>query len=159
VDGNLTTDFQGEAEEYTANHSMLPATVYTFRVLAANSLGPSNWSAQVNFSTDEAGFCGNPDDVAAYKATKTTMKGDIQRCLIGCAIGGSHTCVVDCIHKQVGLSLPCAMCWFNEGTCTIKKCIRPCTLPKSQACADCSEKECFPECVTCSGIAKEFFPP
>ena len=86
------------------------------------------------------------------------MKGDIQLCLLKCVAGGED-CVVKCINEKVGLSSQCASCWYYEGRCTLAKCIQPCLNPNSQACADCSKRECFPDCVKCSGIPMVFFPP
>eukprot|EP00038_Savillea_parva_P021965 m.36432 g.36432 ORF g.36432 m.36432 type:complete len:722 (-) comp5409_c0_seq1:343-2508(-) len=158
TDAGMQTVYNGSDHVFTANVSLLPATVYTFRVRASSSVGTSTWSAAVNFSTDQAGYCGNPDDVAAYKRTKTTMKHDIQMCMIGCILKGED-CVNDCINKSVGLSKPCADCWYHEGACTLKNCKMCATNPGGQPCADCSRKACFPACVECSGVPQEFFPP
>ena len=137
---------------------LLPATVYRFRVRARNRFGTSAWSPVVSYATIEAGACGNSADVAVFKATKKTMKGGIQACIIGCAVSGPD-CVVKCVHERVGLSTPCATCWAEEGSCTLNRCLQPCLNPGSQACAACSEKECFPDCVKCSGVSRAFFPP
>lgn len=104
------------------SNPLMPATNYTVRVRGANAVGAGDWSRPATFSTDEAGKCGNPADVVAYKATKSTMKGNIQSCLIGCAVNGNReACTVDCINKKVGLSKPCSECWYQQGLCTLQK--------------------------------------
>ena len=46
---------------------------YSFRVRAANDVGPSVWSAVVNYSTDQAGFCGNPRCTAHHHQTPLSI--------------------------------------------------------------------------------------
>eukprot|EP00035_Acanthoeca_spectabilis_P038644 m.54957 g.54957 ORF g.54957 m.54957 type:complete len:632 (-) comp9227_c0_seq1:80-1975(-) len=160
VDGPLSTVFEGDDTQFTADQSMLPATVYHFRVRASNAVGDSEWSDVANYSTDQAGHCGNPSDVAVYKRTKSSMKREIQTCLIKCALDPhQEDCVKNCIQTNVGLTQPCGSCWYEEGMCTLKHCAFPCKIPGSDKCTQCSEQNCFPACVACSGIPKEFFPP
>eukprot|EP00041_Stephanoeca_diplocostata_P008308 m.121919 g.121919 ORF g.121919 m.121919 type:complete len:213 (+) comp17269_c0_seq54:49-687(+) len=160
VDQPLMGIYNGTQTEFLANIHMLPATNYTFRVNANTAIGTSVSSHNVTYVTDGAGYCGNPADVAAFKATKTSMKKDIQSCLIGCKLkGGSKSCVVECINNDVGLSEGCAGCWYDEGQCTLNRCLKDCLNPSSDKCAKCSEDKCFPDCVVCSGVPKYFFPP
>lgn len=112
----------------------------------------------MSFVTSDNGNCGNAADIRTFYLTKTSMKGDIQGCLIGC-IGQGGDCAANCVHTKVGLSLTCAQCWAAEGQCTLDNCILPCLDPNSDACKQCSKDKCFPACVQCSGVPMWAFPP
>ncbi|EGD72515.1 hypothetical protein PTSG_00536 [Salpingoeca rosetta] len=144
--------------QFTTTFPLFPSATYTFRVRACNAIGCGAFSNNRHFTTARTGHCANSKDAHAYKATKSTMKPSIQGCLISCVASGT-SCVITCIEKKVGLSKGCANCWAQEGLCTLKNCILPCTNPKSKKCAECSEKKCFPACVACSGVPRQYFPP
>lgn len=154
---NLYNVYQGTATSYTSNRGLLPGSMYTFRARAINEGGVGPWGKSLTVSTNEKGGCGNVEDLLIFFNSKTTMKGDIQKCIIECITGGKQ-CVVDCIHDQVGLSVPCSRCWGEEATCTLKNCILPCTIPTSNSCTTCSRERCFPGCVTCSGVPEWAYP-
>ena len=46
---------------------------------------------------DHRGYCGNADDLEAFRLTKSSMKSDIQKCLISCALSGMF------LHPSVNL--------------------------------------------------------
>ena len=142
--------------------NLLPATEYHFRVRTLGSMGAGNWSKTLAGTTQDSGTCGNTNDVLVYKGTKDTMQADIQHCLVKCATKGQQ-CVDTCVSEKVCvgaycLTKKCSDCWFAEGTCTIKHCALKCVVPTSAGCAACSEKNCFPACVTCSGMPTWAFP-
>ena len=157
TDRDFFTIYTGLHTSAVLKAPLLPATNYSVRVRARNAAGTGLWSAAVNYTTLAAGSCGNVADVAAYKRTKTTMKGDIQHCIVGCIAQGAG-CVPPCIHQHVGLSLPCAACWATEGECTVRECIVQCLNPRNEACKKCSQEKCFPQCVQCSGIDLVYYP-
>jgi len=158
----LTKDFyntyKGPNRSFIETSALLPASTYTFRARALNVAGPGPYSDPVNFTTNGKGGCGNAEDMKVFFDTKTTMKAAIQSAIIGC-LTKPRECVVDDIHTNVGLSIPCAQCWAEEASCTLANCWAPCLAPKSQACADCSQRECFPACVVCSGVPTWAYPP
>mmetsp|Transcript_16509 Transcript_16509/g.26818 ORF Transcript_16509/g.26818 Transcript_16509/m.26818 type:complete len:293 (+) Transcript_16509:860-1738(+) len=131
---------------------LLPASEYLVQVKSLNVS-----SQLVSLRTKNAGYCGNPSDVNAYRSTKKTMKTDIQSCMIKNFLSDKK--IASCISKHVGLSTPCAECWVAEAHCTINYCFVPCHKPSSKECKDCSEQKCFPACVRCSGMPRWSFPP
>eukprot|EP00730_Choanoeca_flexa_P002564 TRINITY_DN11095_c0_g1_i4.p1 TRINITY_DN11095_c0_g1~~TRINITY_DN11095_c0_g1_i4.p1 ORF type:complete len:574 (+),score=57.05 TRINITY_DN11095_c0_g1_i4:51-1772(+) len=144
------------AHVYTSTE-LFPSQHYAFRVRALSSVGPGAWSDVVNLTTSYKGACGNPSDARAYYLSKKTMKPGIQKCLITHAASPSKA--QQCVHDSLGLSMPCASCWIDEGQCTLKHCAAKCLNPGSAACKQCSEDQCFPDCVVCSGVPRVYFPP
>jgi hypothetical protein len=53
----------------TAAKPLLPAVNYSMRVRGTNLIGVGAWSEEVSYTTDQAGRCGNTDDVIAYKVS------------------------------------------------------------------------------------------
>jgi len=163
TDAPLGLIYNGTRNQYDSDTNLFPSVTYDFRVRAANSIGQSEYSAEVNYSTNRAGNCGNPEDAERYKATKTTMKGDIQGCLIGCKLNpgpdGEQACVVSCVEDKVGLSRPCSECWYENGECILNNCVLPCLNPSGALCERCAEDNCFPATIVCAGVPKYFFPP
>ena len=82
-----------------------------------------------------------------------------RRALLVNASDDKEQCVIDSLHSAPGLSPGCARCWYAEGMCTLAKCALPCLAPASAVCLECSEDNCFPECVSCSGLQRWAFPP
>ena len=85
------------------------------------------------------------------------LQGEIQLCLIRC-VGGGTECAIECIMGDTGLSRDCSTCWANMGLCTLQNCVLECIIPTSAACAACSELNCFPAAVECTGIPMWAFP-
>lgn len=181
----LATVYTGVAPRFTASTHLLPATLYSFRLRATNSIGtgvrttlppaplpligrwksPSHtqsvslqpWSKVVKYQTAFAGACGNPSDVQAFVSTLATVQHTIQNCIIGCVAKGVD-CARQCVHEKEGMSLPCATCWSSMGFCTVHNCEAPCLAPHSKPCLTCANKYCFPQAVECTGIPYYFFP-
>ena len=67
-----------------------------------------------------------PQRAFAYvcRATKTTLKPDVQGCLIRCIVGGD-ACAENCIAQKLQLSNPCANCWVKMGHCIESSCEFP----------------------------------
>jgi hypothetical protein len=126
---------------------LLPDTRYSMRVRGSSA---TSANVTVTAKTEPRGWCGNAADVEAQRRTKSSMKHDIQSCMIKGIVSGDDA-IRRCVCDVVGLSSGCAACWVAEAHCTIKHCFAPCTSPSSQACQDCSERACFPDVVTCSG--------
>eukprot|EP01105_Mastigella_eilhardi_P015706 TRINITY_DN3593_c0_g1_i4.p1 TRINITY_DN3593_c0_g1~~TRINITY_DN3593_c0_g1_i4.p1 ORF type:complete len:535 (+),score=82.30 TRINITY_DN3593_c0_g1_i4:155-1759(+) len=150
--------YHGASTSYNHSDGLLPASNYTFALMAQNSVGASPWSDEVTFTTSQNGLCGNPADMATMKTHYSTMQAAIEQCLIKCAIQG-FDCAVDCIHDEVGFSQKCAQCWGEMGECTLQRCATKCVIPNSEKCFDCCEKYCFPAAVACTGVPMWAFPP
>ena len=88
---------------------------------------------------------------------RTTLKANIQSCLIRCLAGGD-ACAEECIMDEIGLLRPCANCWAEMGGCILARCALPCLAPQSAACQRCSEDNCFPDTVACTGVPLWAFP-
>eukprot|EP01137_Pigoraptor_chileana_P007579 Opistho-2@53347 len=136
---------------------LLPDSAYSFRVAASNAVGEGMFSDAVAFRTDANGACGNSADLGVFKSARDTMKSTIQGCLIKNIL--SEAKAVDCIAASLGISHVCAQCWGDEGECTLSKCALKCINPSSSECAACSQEECFPDCVLCSGVPSWAYPP
>jgi len=144
--------YRGRSLHFNAT-DLLPAVTYRFQLTAAKN--PKDLYT-IKATTSERGYCGNLADITAQKKNQKRMKSNIQQCIIKNVF--SDNGARDCIVKKVGLSPKCASCWVKEGHCTLKRCATKCLNPASQACKDCSEKACFPDCVVCSGLPRWTFP-
>jgi hypothetical protein len=101
----------------------------------------------------------NAPDMLVFRNSHSTLQGQIQGCLLGCALNPDPVeCAASCVVTQVGLQRPCAGCWANMGRCTLDRCLLPCLNPNSDACFECSEQNCFPDTVVCTGIPLWAFP-
>ena len=148
-----------EAWPLRPEQDLLPASPLRFRVRATNVAGDSEWSGVMQASTDLAGFCGNAADVLTFRDSHSTLQADIQSCLIRCIFDPDQVaCATACVVEDVGLSSQCSGCWSNMGLCTLQRCALPCIIPTSAACEECSERECFPDTVACTGIPMWAFP-
>jgi hypothetical protein len=149
--------FQGNAFNYT-HVNLLPASRYSFRLRAQNSIGYSNWSVSQSYQTNERGSCGNPSDILIERQKFDVVKSTIQQCLMSCVVSGEQ-CAIQCIQTALGFSHGCATCFGDLGVCTLSNCAVACIRPSSQACADCARQYCFPNAVACTGFPIWALPP
>ena len=139
---------------------LLPDTTYRVRVAAANARGQSAWSPAGTFRSPATGACGSRADLPIFRDRRSSLKQSIQTAIIDCALASNKTgCVVQRLQQAVGMSARCAGCWASEGLCTLKHCALPCMAPSSTACQKCSESQCFPQAVRCTGLPRWAFPP
>ena len=108
------TAWRGSADGFTLAHPefpVLPATPLRVRARGVLSDGSmSQWSPEVDITTNECGYCGNGADMAVYRQTKTTMKPAIQGCIISCAT--KPTCTQECIGECAYLCFSVSLCLY-----------------------------------------------
>lgn len=63
-----------------------------------------------------------------------------------------------CLESDPGLSTACASCYGNVYTqCLVDECSEPCDAdPTSTACRECSEDNCQPAALDCTGLSRLF---
>eukprot|EP01051_Picozoa_sp_SAG22_P018437 SAG22_NODE_3104_length_1938_cov_1.974986_1_plen_373_part_00 len=84
----------------------------------------------------------------------------VQDCLVQCLLSvDRESCATKCLVGALGLSTSCASCWVGMGDCILAKCKWQCVVPTSKGCASCSEQQCFPAAVACTGLPVAYFPP
>lgn len=151
-DDSMTPIYSGRALVFNLT-DLLPATKYAIRL--TNTDGDILGEASV--TTDQAGNCGDAENVRAMKQHQETMKEDIQKCLIKHMF--DKEAAAHCVTDKVDLSKTCANCWIEEGECTLGSCATRCFFPNSMSCKECSEQSCFSELCACSGLPRWAFPP
>jgi hypothetical protein len=95
------------------------------------------------------GACTNSADMAAIDAMDTAAVAES----CGRSCFGRETCVTECVRDMLGVSMECAQCFGDTGSCTTENCLTACLGGDEARCTSCRrEAGCIEEFETCSGI-------
>jgi hypothetical protein len=96
--------------------------------------------------------CEDPCDVAAIMA-HPTIENDVYSCTL---LPPAPESPAQCIAKNEGLSMACAVCWAQLGTCGEAMCAGNCFTGAVYAsgCNDCLAMSCDCAFTACSGIVR-----
>jgi len=139
--------------------NLLPGVPYHFRIRAQNKYGYSQWSNLLTLTTVDAGACGNLNDLTQQKEYYDTMQATITKIFAQCLTASDRdSCAQTKIESELGFSPACAECWVDDGNCSMQKCAVQCIDLSSESCYECSEENCFPSVVICTGLPEWTFP-
>ena len=116
--------------------------------------------------------CSDPSDIKTYVETRQIIAKLAKKCAL-VALFGSPDELTDCLHENIGFSVPCTECWTENMISTAKHCLYTCmeaTLTgvarennikglgnetvRLNQCIYCDEKMSGSAFVQCSGVAR-----
>ena len=100
--------------------------------------------------TTASGACINPGDLDVHRTND--VKQGVTSCALDCF--GAPSCMRSCLVDDVSLSMPCAECYVEATSCTVRSCIAVCSGADSPECSQCrDENGCNSGFMECSGLA------
>lgn len=103
--------------------------------------------------TEEAEFCGNPNDLGVWRNGTINGMGDkLETCTFQ-----PPSKRAGCIEQALGLSAPCSKCFAAQDACVLSQCVlangHPClSTSPTAACSDCNARYCAPAQAVCAGV-------